>query len=418
MQKTTKKIKRDGEKLHELEKLFNFSWDLLGVGNLNGYFIKINSSFSHILGFSQEDIYKVPFLEFVHPEDFTDTAKALANAQKGQKKIFIANRYRCKDGSYKWIDWRVFVDKEEDRFFAVGRDITNSTQVEKSLAESQALLKSITTTTTDLIFCKDINRGYTFVNRAMEDLLECDEDDLLGKTPEEIFGPEAGAIIRRVNDITFRGQKTSEILHLYINGEEHFFHTVQVPMYVKDGKVMSINGIVRDVTEHVQTMEELKQYRNNLEELVNERSAELKKKTINLEAANIALKVLLEKRERDQKEIESNFLNKVEKLITPYLEQLKTKKSRSTIKTLVEIIELNINDIISPYALEFSNTLAKLTKTETKIVDLIRLGKSTRAIASLLDLSPTTVATHRQNIRKKLKLTNQKINLQSFLKTN
>lgn len=414
MRKTTNEIKQDVKDLYDLEKFFNYSWDILGVGNLDGYFLRINSSFSQILGFSPEDIYKVPFLEFVHPEDFATTAEALANAQKGQEKIFIENRYKCKDGSYKWIDWRVFVDKKEDRFFAVGRDMTECRLKELKLTEKQTLLNSITTTTTDIIFCKNIDRRYTFVNRAMTDLFGCDENDLLGKTPDEIFDPDSWAEMKEVDELAFSGRKVSVVRPIYINGEKHFFHRVQVPMIDANGKVTGINGIVRDVTEQIHLMEELQQYRNHLEKLVDEKSKELKEKTKKLEAANIALKVLLEKRERDQKEIESSFLSKIEKLIIPYIEQLKINKSRS-VRTSAELIEMNINDIISPYALKFSNTLAKLTKTEMKIVDLVKLGESTREIASLLDLSPTTVATHRQNIRKKLNLTNRKMNLQSFL---
>ena len=405
----------DSNARHEFSRLFNNSLDILGVGNLRGYFLQINPTFTDILGFSQKELCEVPFLEFIHPADVAKTAEALADAAGGQRKIFIENRYRCKDGSYKWIEWRVYADAAEDRFAAVGRDISARKELEERLEEKQSMLKAITTTATDSIFCKDINRRYTFVNEAMKNLLGCVEADLLGKTPEEVFGPEEGVTVREVDDMTFSGQKVSDIRQLYLNGEQHFFHTVQVPMQSKNGKVINISGIVRDVTEQVQMLEELKEHRNNLETLVSERTRELEQKTKNLAEANIALKVLLEQREQSQKEIEISFIKKVDKLVMPYLEKITTTKSPAEIKTLAEIIESHLKDIISPFALKFRNVFSKLTPNENKVADLVRIGKTTKEIAKLLNLSPATIATHRQNIRKKLDLTNKKSNLQSTL---
>jgi PAS domain S-box-containing protein len=119
----------------ELEKIFNFSLDMIGIGNLAGYFIKINSSFNRILGYTDEEFLAFPFLEFVHHEDVIETKEALASAARGEKEILIANRYKCKDGSYRWIDWKVFARVEENRFYAVGRDITDRKQLEENLEQ-------------------------------------------------------------------------------------------------------------------------------------------------------------------------------------------------------------------------------------------------------------------------------------------
>jgi len=130
------------------------------------------------------------------------------------------------------------------------------------------------------------------------------------------------------------------------------------------------------------------------------------------------LKVLLQQREEDKKETEEKILHNVEKLVLPYLEELKTRMSESEEYAYVEIIELNLKEIILPFSLSLSGDLSKLTPAEIQIADLIRKGKTTKDIAKLLKLSPTTIATHRQNIRKKLALTNQKINLRTILATN
>ena len=114
-------------------------------------------------------------------------------------------------------------------------------------------------------------------------------------------------------------------------------------------------------------------------------------------------------------ENEKKFLQNLESLVFPYLEELKKKLSVSEEKAFVEIIESNLKEIISPIPLDLSSKLLKLTRAEIQIANLIRRNKTTKEIAQLLNLSPTTISNHRQNIRKKLGLTNEKKNLQTIL---
>ena len=112
----------------EVERIFNFSMDMIGSGNLQGYFTKINSSFMKLLGYSEEEILDRPFIKFVHDDDVEKTKQALTDAGKGKKEIYIENRYKCKDGSHKWIEWKVLSIVKENKFIAVGRDVTERKQ--------------------------------------------------------------------------------------------------------------------------------------------------------------------------------------------------------------------------------------------------------------------------------------------------
>ena len=77
----------------ELEIIFNLSPDMIGSGNLDGYFIEINDSFEQILGYSKEEFLKHPFIYFVHKDDLEKTKAALEDAARGKKKIHIKNPY-------------------------------------------------------------------------------------------------------------------------------------------------------------------------------------------------------------------------------------------------------------------------------------------------------------------------------------
>lgn len=133
---------RDAHLKEESESIYELSPDIIGFGNLDGYFTKINSSFIKKLGYLRNELLKKPFLTFVHDDDVERTKKALIDAQEGKRKIRIENRYRCKDGSYKWIDWYVLSLVHRNKFIAIGRDITSRKQVEEAFRESEERLKS------------------------------------------------------------------------------------------------------------------------------------------------------------------------------------------------------------------------------------------------------------------------------------
>jgi len=152
-----------------------------------------------------------------------------------------------------------------------------------------------------------------------------------------------------------------------------------------------------------------------VEEALRQSREELKEQKQSLEEANIALKVLIKHRENDKLELEKNVLTNVKELVLPYVEKLKAVPLKPRNKTLVEIIENHLKDIISPLLQKFSNAQIILTPQEIKIVALIKDGKSSKEIADILSISETTVNFHRKNLRKKFGLKNRQMNLRSYL---
>lgn len=127
--------------------------------------------------------------------------------------------------------------------------------LEARLAETIAerdKFRAIVERADDSIFIKDEARRYTFINHAMLRQLGLAEEYILGKTPEEVFGRDQSEIVKQVDDRTFSGETVDETRVLNIDGVKTFFHTVQTPLTTENGKVTSIMGVVRDVTEQKQ----------------------------------------------------------------------------------------------------------------------------------------------------------------------
>jgi DNA-binding CsgD family transcriptional regulator len=152
-----------------------------------------------------------------------------------------------------------------------------------------------------------------------------------------------------------------------------------------------------------------------VEETLREREFELELQKQNLEEANTALRVLLKKREEDKGELEEKVLSNVKELVNPYLDRLKNTPLDPQQRAHLELIESNLNDIISPFLHQLSSKYLNLTPREIEVATLVKEGKATKDIAEMLNLSMNAVDFHRKNIRQKLGLKHKKANLRTHL---
>ncbi len=114
--------RRDAQR--ERDRFFELSVDLIAVANLDGSFLRVNPSFESVLGYTSAEITSRPFIDFVHPDDVEATIKENTQLAAGEGTLGFENRYRCKDGTYRWLEWRVARDLQNRLLFAVARDTT------------------------------------------------------------------------------------------------------------------------------------------------------------------------------------------------------------------------------------------------------------------------------------------------------
>jgi DNA-binding CsgD family transcriptional regulator len=135
-----------------------------------------------------------------------------------------------------------------------------------------------------------------------------------------------------------------------------------------------------------------------------------------LQEANIALRTLLSRIEQEKQEIHQDIKTNVEKILMPILHALASRLPSTQVKYL-EMLQTNLEEISSPFISHLSNLYHSLTPTEIKICNMIRNGMHTKAIAEMRGVSEATINRHREKIRRKLQLTNQDVNLATFLQS-
>ena len=211
--------------------------------------------------------------------------------------------------------------------------------------------------------------------------------------------------------------KVAEGIRAVIRGElEEFLY--DYPCHSEDGPHwyymrvirMTESGPTRVVASHEEiTALKLTEdaLRKSQEELIDQKQS--------LEETNIAMKVLLKQREEDKLELEKKVLNNVKDLVLPYVDKLKNSRLKAKDRTLVEIIDTHLQDIISPLLQRFVNARILLTPQEMQVASLVKDGKTSKEIADVLNISETTVNFHRKNLRVKFGLRNKRTNLRSYL---
>jgi DNA-binding CsgD family transcriptional regulator len=151
------------------------------------------------------------------------------------------------------------------------------------------------------------------------------------------------------------------------------------------------------------------------EEALQANQEALQKKTGDLKETNTALKVLLRQREDDRGDLEQSVLRNVRERVLPYVEKLKTAGLRSKEKNLLEVIERQLHEIVSPLLSRLSTANLILTPQEIQVALLVREGRSSKQIAELLGVAVVTVNFHRKNLRKKLGIGNSPVNLRAYM---
>jgi PAS domain S-box-containing protein len=287
----------------------------------------------------------------------------------------------------------------------IGSDVTQQKQAEKKLRKSEEKYRTLLETTSQGYWMVNPELKNIEVNPSLCKMLGYRPDEMLGKTPFDFVDDENRKIfIEQLSKISVTLHRSYEITLKKKNGQDLNTYINATTIRDELGEIQGAVALITDITDMKQTEQRLKQ-----------REKELERKSIRLEEMNAALKILLEKRDEDKKELEEKVLTNIKELVFPYILKLRNTGLNDRQEIYAEIIQSHIEEIISPFALKLSHKYLDFTPTEIKVAFLVKQGLRTKEIASMLGSSPETITRHRKSMRKKLKLTDKKSNLRTHL---
>ncbi|MFO7715151.1 PAS domain S-box protein [Desulfosarcina sp.] len=256
----------------ELAQIFAMSLDMICIADINtATFIKVNPAFTEILGYVEEELLSRPFFDFIHPDDI-DVTRTVINQtlHKGAKVIYFENRYRCKDGSYKWLSWVSHPNLEKGDTYSVARDVTERKQAERKLLESERIMQQIIKHDPNAIAVYDRNLRYIAVSdRYLQDYNVADKN-IVGKHHYEVF-PEMPQRWKDIHQRVLEGatERNDDDHFKRPDGSTTYNRWECRPWYTANGSIGGMITYTEVTTERKLAEKELIQSRSHLRTLVN-----------------------------------------------------------------------------------------------------------------------------------------------------
>ena len=400
--KTDKAIKKSEERY---QKLFEESNDAVFIHNAKGEILDVNKAACEMLGYDRNTLTVLKIQMLHPPKEHLKAKNALKNMAK-TKKIRFESKFKRADGTIidVEISARIIENEETDDNLIQGivRDITEKKKSEEILISIKNKYESLMEHTDTVIFEQDKQLKYTFVHNSHPGFIK---ESVVGKTDFDLLPKEDAAILAKIKKNVLKdGNPRRENVITTINNKKYVYDLIVQPLKDKKGEVIGITCGSTDITE-----------KKKAEETLRENERKLSEQNVMLQEKNIALREIMDQLEAEKDRLGKQINTNVDRLLLPLVAKLRSKGS-SLDKTYIDLLEENVKELASQFGGKLSDKMLRLSQKEIEMCTMIKQGLTSKEIAKLLDISHRTVETHRNNIRKKLGIGKQEVNLVTYLK--
>ena len=231
----------------QLDHFFDMSTDLLCIAGSDGYFKRVNPAWEETLGYTVEELTARPFTDFVHPDDLVSTqAESAAQLADGRETLLFENRYRCRDGSYRWLNWNAIPVPQDGLIYAVARDTTSRRQDD----DARAWLAAIVNGTEDAVIGKALDGTITSWNPAAERTYGYAAEEAVGQSIRLILPPEQLDEVAETIELVAGGEPVAlhNTVRVRKNGTRLHVTVSISPIRDNAGNVTGVASIARDIT--------------------------------------------------------------------------------------------------------------------------------------------------------------------------
>ncbi len=233
----------------ELERLFNLSGDMLGVLDFDSIFLKLNPAWVDALGYGAEEMMGASLLDFVHEADQAALLYEMQKLAGGERTALFENRFRTKNGSYRWLSWSAAPYTDTQRIYFSARDTTARRQSEEMLHRVNEQLRAILNNSAALIYLKDAEGHYMLVNPAFESVFGVQQAQIIGQRDEQVFDPQIAEAIRENDQRILDKRAPAQFEETLPTADmPHTFLSTKFPLMDSDGRPYAICAVSTDIT--------------------------------------------------------------------------------------------------------------------------------------------------------------------------
>ncbi len=410
-------LRRSQQELMEFKIHYTQLYDFTPVGyvtlDAKGKILDVNLTLARMLAIQRSSLVGQQLSTHIFPADQDIYYLHLRTLFESRKRKICDLKMTTTDGALLDVQLESTVIpescQEKARYRTVIIDITERKRTELLLKYGRYQLESVLNRIESPIYIADMTSyEILFMNTYMK---KKHQADLTGQVCwASIYGKQDGPCDFCSNDrlVDAVGNPTEPcIWEFYNKAPDQWYEVSNLAIPWTDGRLVRLE-IARDITRRKKTEKHQEAIKETLEEKVRERTAEL-------EDMNATLRILLKKREEDKNEISEKIFANHKLILAPILQNLKNSLDRESQKDMMDLLESELKNIVSPFSKKLSDQMVNLTPMEIHIAGLVKFGKTNKEISEITHSSIHTISRHRENIRKKTGLKNKKVNLRSFL---
>jgi len=353
-------------------------------------------------GFITTEQYGV-FLEKLAESGRVENLELTVKNKEGAENLGLFNATVLTIGERQYL-WTVMTGTMERR------------EAYAALQESERKYRILVENMSEGIWQIDRHAITTFVNPHMAAMLGYEPEEMIGKHLFDFMDEQDAAKAQYYLERRQQGiREDHEFEFRRKDGSVVYASLLTAPIMDDRGNYTGATAAVQDITEKKRVEKELDKHRRHLEDMIRERTAELESNNLALQELNTALKVLLQQREDDTKELEERFVLNIRNLVLPYVEIMKKGDLDAAQRAYLNIIETHLYEIATPLLKNIRQF--NLTPREMRVASLVKTGRTTKEIARIIGIAAGSIDVHRKNIRKKLGLTSRRANLLTHLES-
>jgi len=255
------------QRTRERDRIWSVSEDLLGVANFDGYFTSVNPAWTNLLGWSEDEIKSMHVSRLRHPDDAPAAIAGRARLAQGISPVRMENRFRHRDGSWRWIAWTMATD-DDGLIYVSGRHITSERRTAEALRASDQQFRALVAGVTDYaLIMLDPNGTVSSWNAGAERIKGYSAHEIIGRHFSQFYTAEdrrAGLPNRSLSIAAATGRFEAEAWRVRKDGPLFWANVVIDAIRDDSGRLVGFAKITRDITERRNNQEALERAQEQL----------------------------------------------------------------------------------------------------------------------------------------------------------